>query len=117
MLSIAAILAAIRLVQPAPPDTLVFLSGTEGSSFHSTAERYAKIIGTYGVKVKVVTTDDSEENLNLLMNKKTVADVALVQIGLDDKVDSQALMSLGTLYVQPILVFYRGKENIDHIGQ
>ncbi len=117
LLCIAAVWVAVKLIQPAPPDTLVILSGPEGSSFQNTAERYAKIIGTHVVKVKVVTTDGSEENLKLLLNKKTVADVALIQNGLADKAESQALMSLGTLYVQPILVFYRGKENIDHIGQ
>ena len=117
LLCIAAVWVTVKLIQPAPPDTLVILSGPEGSSFESTAQRYAKIIGTHGIKVKVVTTEGSEENLNLLMNKKTVADVAMVQNGLADKAESQALMSLGTLYVQPILVFYRGKQNVDHIAQ
>jgi TRAP transporter TAXI family solute receptor len=117
LLAITAIWVAVKLFQPAPPDTLVILSGPVGSSFESTAQRYAKIIATHGIKVKVVTTEGSEQNLDLLMNKRIVADVALVQNGLADKAESQALMSLGTLYVQPILVFYRSKENVDHIAQ
>jgi len=105
------------MLQPAPPDTLVILSGPDGSSFQSTAEKYKKIIEKHGVKVKVVTTDGSDENLDLLMNKKVAADVALVQNGLADKNELQSLLSLGTLYVQPVLVFYRGQRKIDQITQ
>lgn len=105
------------MLQPAPPDTLVILSGPEGSSFQSTAEKYKKIIESHGVKVKVVKTDGSDENLQLLMNKKIQADVALVQNGLADKEELQSLVSLGTLYVQPILVFYRASHQIDRVTQ
>ena len=105
------------MLQPAPPDTLVILSGPDGSSFQSTAEKYKKIIEKHGIKVKVVTTDGSDENLDLLMNKKVAADVALVQNGLADKNELQSLLSLGTLYVQPVLVFYRGQRKIDQITQ
>ena len=105
------------MLQPAPPDTLVILSGPDGSSFQSTAEKYKKIISAHGVKVKVVTTDGSDENLQLLMNKKVQADVALVQNGLADKEELQSLVSLGTLYVQPILVFYRANHLIDQVTQ
>ena len=105
------------MLQPAPPDTVVMLSGPEGSSFQSTAEKYKKIIESHGVKVKVVMTDGSDENLQLLMNKKVAADVALVQNGLADKEELQSLVSLGTLYVQPMLVFYRASYTIDKIPQ
>lgn len=105
------------MLQPAPPDTVVILSGPEGSSFQSTAEKYKKIIESHGVKVKVVMTDGSDENLQLLMNKKVAADVALVQNGLADKEELQSLVSLGTLYVQPMLVFYRASYTIDKIPQ
>jgi TRAP-type uncharacterized transport system substrate-binding protein len=105
------------MLQPAPPDTVVILSGPEGSSFQNTAEKYKKIIESHGVKVKVVMTDGSDENLQLLMNKKVAADVALVQNGLADKEELQSLVSLGTLYVQPMLVFYRATYPIDKIPQ
>lgn len=107
----------LKMLQPAPPDTLVILGGPEGSSFQSTAEKYKKIIAAHGVKVKVVTTDGSDENLQLLMNKKVAADVALVQNGLADQEELKSLVSLGTLYVQPVLVFYRSSRNIDQITQ
>ena len=117
LLIIAVGWATVKLIQPAPPNTLVILGGPEGSSFQSTAEKYKKIISAHGIRVRVITTDGSDENLQLLMDKKKAADVALVQNGLADASETKALMSLGTLYVQPVLVFYRNKKNIDHIPQ
>ena len=39
LLIIAVGWATVKLIQPAPPNTLVILSGPEGSSFQSTAEK------------------------------------------------------------------------------
>lgn len=102
---------------PAPPDTVVILSGAEDSSFHNTAKRYAKIIGTHGIQVKVVVTDGSAENLQRLLDRKQVADVGLVQTGLTEAETPQGLNSLGTMYVQPFLVFYRDRKTLDRLTQ
>lgn len=108
---------AIKLIRPAPPDTVVILSGAEDSSFHNTAKRYAKIISTHGIEVKVVVTDGSAENLQRLLDRKQAADVALVQTGLAEAEASPGLTSLGTMYVQPFLVFYRDPKTLDRLTQ
>ena len=108
---------AIKLIRPAPPDTVVILSGAEDSSFHNTAKRYAKIISTHGIEVKVVVTDGSAENLQRLLDRKQTADVALVQTGLAEAEASPGLTSLGTMYVQPFLVFYRDPKTLDRLTQ
>lgn len=108
---------AVKLIRPAPPGTVVILSGAEDSSFHNTAKRYAKIISTHGIRVKVVVTDGSSENLQRLLDKKQVADVGLVQTGLAEAEQSLGLTSLGTMYVQPFLVFYRDRTTLDRLTQ
>ena len=108
---------AVKLIRPAPPDTVVILSGAEDSGFHNTAKRYAKIISTHGIEVKVVITDGSAENLQRLRDRKQVADVGLVQTGLAEAEESPGLISLGTMYVQPFLVFYRNRAPLDRLTQ
>ncbi len=108
---------AIKLIRTAQPDTVVILSGAEDSSFHNTAKRYAKIISTHGIEVKVVVTDGSAENLQRLLDRKQTADVALVQTGLAEAEASPGLTSLGTMYVQPFLVFYRDPKTLDRLTQ
>lgn len=117
MLTVALGWLAVKLIRPAPPNTVVILSGAEDSSFHNTAKRYAKIISAHGIQVKVVVTDGSAENLQRLRDRKQVADVGLVQTGLAETEASPGLNSLGTMYVQPFLVFYRDRKTLDRLTQ
>ena len=62
------------MMRPAPPDTLVIAGGQEGSSFENNAKKYAELIAKHGIKVKIVTTDGSEENLDLLQKENGTVD-------------------------------------------
>ena len=108
---------AVKLIRPAPPNRVVILSGPPDSSYRTTADRYAKLIEAHGIKVEVHTTDGSVENLKTLLDPKQAADVGFVQTGLADDDKAPGLVSLGTLYVQPIMVFYRGKREIERLTQ
>lgn len=108
---------AVKLIRPAPPNRVVILSGPEDSSYYSAAQRYAKLIESHGIKVDVKTTDGSVDNLKMLLDRKQVADVGFVQTGLADDDKAPGLMSLGTIYVQPVMVFYRGAANIERLTQ
>lgn len=105
------------MIRPAPPDTVVIASGQEDSSFHNNANKYAEVMSRHGIKVKVLTTDGSEENLDLLQKENGTVDVGFVQAGLVDEEETRNIMSLGTMYVQPFMVFYRGRGEIDHLGE
>ncbi len=107
----------VKLIRPAPPDRVVLLAGPVDGSFHTTAQRYAKIIGTHGIRVEVRETDGSVENLQRLLDTKQTVDVGFVQTGLADDDEVPGLQSLGTIYVQPIMVFYRGAERIERLTQ
>ncbi len=108
---------AVKLIRPAPPGKVVILGGAKDSSFEMTAQRYAKLIEAHGIKVQVITTDGSLENLERLLDKKQTADVGLVQTGLTDDDHAPGLVSLGTMYVQPMLVLYRGAKTVDQLTQ
>lgn len=106
---------AVKLIRPAPPDKLVILSGPPDSSFRVTADRYAKLIAAHGIKVEVRSTDGSIDNLKSLLDPRQAADVGFVQTGLADDDKAPGLVSLGTLYVQPMMVFYRSAREIDRL--
>lgn len=107
----------VKLIRPAPPSRVVILSGPPDSSFQTTADRYAKLIETHGVQVEVRSTDGSIENLKTLLDPRATVDVGFVQTGLADDDKAPGLVSLGTLYVQPIMVFYRNRQEIDRLTQ
>lgn len=100
----------VFFVRSAPPSEITFTSGPEGSMFHRTALRYQKALEASGVKVKILTSQGSVENLNRLTSEKNKADLALIQGGIVDRDDANLkdIVSLGAISNQPIFFFYRG---------
>jgi TRAP-type uncharacterized transport system substrate-binding protein len=109
--------AAIALVRPAPPHAIHLLGGIAGSSYRTNADRYKKIIEGYGVKVEVLDSQGALDNLQRLANPADQADVGFVQAGLTDGVDISRLVSLGSLFAQPLMVYYRNPEPIERLSQ
>lgn len=101
----------VAFVQSAPPSTINFSSGPEDSYFQKTALRYAKALAKNGVKVNVMTSNGSLQNLERLTDPKSKVDIAFVQAGIRDKeIKTNNLVSLGAITYQPLMVFYRGKK-------
>jgi hypothetical protein len=117
LLVAAAVWAAVAFVRPAPPSTIHLLGGPEGSSYRTSAERYKKIIEGFGVKVEVLPSRGAVDNLQRLANPSDPADVGFVQAGLTDGVDVTQLVSLGSLFAQPLMVYYRGAEPVERLSQ
>jgi hypothetical protein len=123
MLSALAILFAVLwFVDSAPPDTITFIGGPEGSLFHSNAEKYRKILARNGVKLNVISSQGSLENLAHLSDPSFHLDVGFVQGGLLhggllEGTNTDRLVSLGSVFYEPLLVFYRGNETIDRLSQ
>ncbi|HKB82533.1 MAG TPA: TAXI family TRAP transporter solute-binding subunit [Burkholderiales bacterium] len=119
VLLIAALFAwlAVKFIGPAPPNSIVMLTGPKESSYYSVADRYAKIIARSGVKLQIVETGGAQDNLRRLADRKVRADVGFVLGGVSEGIETSGLMSLGSMFVQPVLVFYRGKEAVDRLSQ
>ncbi len=109
--------AIIFFVRSAPPSKLTISSGPEGSINHGLALKYQAALQRNGIKVNVLTSEGSLENLKRITTPKTKVDLALVQSGSENestKLDS--IVSLGSLSYQPLMFFYRGSP-IDRLSQ
>ncbi|MEM5311330.1 TAXI family TRAP transporter solute-binding subunit [Paraburkholderia sp. JHI869] len=96
------------LVDPAPPHTITISAGPADSSFMQMAQAYRAILARNGVALKILESDGSVQNLQRLLDPKQHVDLAFVQGGVADGVDTRSLMSLGSVAYLPIIVFYRG---------
>jgi TRAP transporter TAXI family solute receptor len=114
---VAAFAFAARLMQSAPPTHIRMISGSPGSSYRTLAERYKKIIESHGVKIEIVSSEGALDNLERLADPKAKVDVGFVQGGLADGVDISHLVSLGTVFTQPLMVYYRLPQAIDRLGE
>ena len=111
-----AVWIAFRFVRPAPPDTIVITSGTEGSTFGTAAEKYKKILARNGVKLEILPSDGAVENLKRLSDPAIKVDVGFVQGGLSTA-NTADLVSLGSVFYAPLAVFYRSDEPIENLAQ
>jgi len=98
----------VWLVNPAPPRSITISAGPRDSSFMQMADAYRQILARNGVKLNVLESRGSVENLDRLLDPKQHVDVAFVQGGVAEGRDVSSLMSLGSVANLPIVVFYRG---------
>ena len=101
----AAFYVAFLFVEPAPPDRLTIATGGTGGAYHHFAEAYRKILATEAVSLDLRPTSGSIENLALLADPESDVDVAFVQGGLGDPAAQPELVSLASLYYEPIWIF------------
>jgi TRAP transporter TAXI family solute receptor len=109
---------AYQFVEPAPPRQMTITTGGESGAYYGFAKRYAEILARNDIKLEVKTSLGSYENLDRL--KAGDAQVAFVQGGIPvppASEDDSPLVSLGSMYYEPVWVFYRGAQTIDKLHQ
>jgi TRAP-type uncharacterized transport system substrate-binding protein len=106
-----------RFVRPAPPHTIVMSTGSEGSIFQATAERYRKILARQGIELETVPSEGSLDNLRRLSDPHSKVDVGLVQGGLSSLADPDKVVSLGGIFYAPVAVFYRSPMPAERLSQ
>ena len=107
----------LHFIRPAPPTTIVMSSGAEGSMFEVFAGRYAKILARQGVTLKILPSQGSLENLKRLSDPSFKVDVGFVQGGIASQGDANNLVSLGSVFYVPVLVFYRAPQPIKFLSE
>lgn len=105
LIAMAGFVAALFLMDPAPPKKIRFGAGAPGGAYHAYAERYQRLLAEQGVDVELIDTAGSIDNLRLL--EDDFIDVALVQGGLTGASEEKRLRSLGGLFEEPFWVFVR----------
>lgn len=108
--SIIILTGVVFFVRSAPPTELTITSGPAGSIFHGIAVKYQKALGKNGIKVNILESNGSLDNLTRINEKETKIDLALVQSGSEEEGKKyRRLVSLGGISHQPLFFFYRGK--------
>ncbi len=115
--SAAIIFALFYCFHSAPPKTLTITSGPAGSIFETNAEKYQTILKRSGITLHILPSEGSLENLKRLTDPTVHVDIGFVQGGETTGVNVDKLVSLGSLYNEPLLVFYRGAKSVDILSQ
>jgi len=112
LLALALLAIAYWVLDPSPPRHVVLATGTEQGAYAEFGKHYAQLLKADGITVELRASQGSAENLKLLRDPRSGVDLAFVQGGADRKFgpeeDANAgLVSLGSLFYEPVWVFYR----------
>ena len=99
---------ALTIWMPAPPRSVTMATGPDGSAYAEVAARYRTILARSKVELRLRTTAGAVENLALLRAPESDVSIGFVVAGSAKVADSEALVSLGTVFYEPFWLFYRG---------
>ncbi|RID99269.1 TAXI family TRAP transporter solute-binding subunit [Simplicispira hankyongi] len=106
-LAIGLLALAYWWLNPTPPKQVTLATGPAQSAYETFGKRYQQALAVEGIKVVLLPSEGSSANLELLRSGR--ADLAFVQGGTADlqESDREDLTSLGSLFVEPLWLFYR----------
>jgi TRAP transporter TAXI family solute receptor len=122
-LVIIGFVAAYQFVDPAPPRSLTIATGNPDGAYYAFGKRYQDILGRHGINVTLVTTAGSVENLALLDRSppedsaEPRIDIAFVQSGVGSPANFPGLVSLASLYFEPLWIFSRSQSMPHHLTE
>lgn len=107
LLAIGLLVLAYWWLNPNPPKRVTLATGPAQSAYDEFGKRYQKALKRHGIEVVLVPSEGSPANLRLLREGK--ADLAFVQGGAGDRNanEDSGIVSLGSLFVEPLWLFYR----------
>ena len=117
ILALAGCFVAWQFVNPAPPDTITIATGQQGGAYLLFAERYQTLLAKEQITLNILETAGSVENLKLLETDGDSVDIAFVQGGIASTAGNPDLLSLASLYYEPLWVFYRGTETLTRLTE
>src|SRR5262245_23746557 len=114
LIVVLGLLAAYQFVEPPPPEAIRIATGGKDGAYYAFAQKYARLLARDGITLEIVSTAGSAENLDLL--KTGAVSLALVQGGSAADADTDQVESLGSLFLEPVWVFYRRPMRIKRLS-
>jgi TRAP transporter TAXI family solute receptor len=106
LLALVLLVLAYWWLDPMPPRKITLATGPAQGAYDELGKRYAKVLAGYGIQVRLQPSQGSAENLRLLQDG--AVDIGFVQGGSNEAAaDESELESLGSLFVEPVWLFYR----------
>jgi TRAP transporter TAXI family solute receptor len=117
VLALALLALAYWWLDPNPPKQVTLATGPAQSAYAEFGSRYAKLLAQNGIRVQLVPSEGSSANLQLLRDGKV--DLGFVQGGSDETQASSesGIESLGSLFVEPLWLFYQEKAATQATGK
>jgi len=99
---------------PTPPRSVSMAVDPEGSFGAAVAKRYRELLARDGIKLKLVPSKGAVESVAWMKDPNSGVSIAIVPSGITNEQKSPELVSLGTLFYEPLWGFSRGRTIRNH---
>lgn len=115
VLTLVGFIVAYQFVSPAPPRHITIATGQPTGTYYAIGKQYKAILARDKVTLTVRETSGSVENLLLIADQNSGVDVVLMQGGVAGQHHYADLVSLGSIYHEPLWLFYRNGLSISQL--
>ncbi|HUL91545.1 MAG TPA: TAXI family TRAP transporter solute-binding subunit [Burkholderiales bacterium] len=105
----AVVWLAFGLLKPTPPRVVTMATAAEGSISAELGKRYRELLARDGVELRLSPAAGAVAYVERLRDSKSGVSVAVVPGGITTGRESPELVSLGTLFYEPLWIFSRGR--------
>jgi len=112
VLAIGLLVVAYVWLDPIPPKQVTLATGPAQSAYDEFGKQYAQAMARHGIEVKLLPSEGAAQNLDWLRQGRV--DLGFVQggIGGAPSEEQPQLLSLGSLFVEPLWLFYRADKPV-----
>jgi TRAP-type uncharacterized transport system substrate-binding protein len=116
-LAMGLLLMAYTWLDPIPPKQVTLATGPAQSAYDEFGKRYAKALAGFGIEVKLIPSEGAAQNLAWLREGRV--DLGFVQGGIAGTPNESdpELLSLGSLFVEPLWLFYRSAAPLNALSE
>lgn len=116
ILAVGVFWLVFHYVRPAPPRQITLLTGSPGGAYEYFGEKYRQALAKYGVELTLLPSSGSVENLRRIKTEAGI-DLAFMQSGIASEPESDDLITLGSMYVEPMWILYTGPRNLTRLTE
>jgi TRAP-type uncharacterized transport system substrate-binding protein len=93
------------VLRPTPPRSVAMAIGPQGSFEAEVGKRYRELFARDGIDLRLVPSAGAVESVARLRDPKSGVSIAIIPGGITNREESPRLVSLGTLFYEPLWLF------------
>ena len=116
LLILVGMLLVYKYVDPAPPKRITMSVSMEEGNYKAYATIYQVFLKENGINLELHASKGITDDIRELKNPASAVEMAFIQDGVASAEGSGNLVSLGSLYYEPVWIFCRCKKEIAHLS-
>lgn len=108
------ILLTFSVLRPTPPRSVAMAIDPQSSFDAEVGKRYRELFARDGIDLRLVPSAGAVESIARLRDQKSGISIAIIPGGITNREESPRLVSLGTLFYEPLWLFSRNQHLETH---